>query len=88
MYLQCQNIVERLFPGVSDLVWKPKWQRLLGRELEKAISLGWIMGTRDWLRTFEWSEAIHMEWAWPGKHTGFGQRECSIYGISFVGAKS
>lgn len=53
----------RLLPKVRALVWRPKWQRLLGRELEKAISLSWIMGTRDWLRTLEWSEAIAMEWA-------------------------
>lgn len=53
----------RFFPRVSDLVWRHKWQRLLGRELEKAIYLSWIMNTRDWLRTFEQNEAIPMEWA-------------------------
>ena len=63
IYLKCQNILGILFPRVSDLFWRPKRWRLLGGELEKAISLCWIMGTRDQLRTFEWSEATPMEWA-------------------------
>ena len=69
-YLKCQNIMGRLFPRVSDLMWRPKCWRFLGRELEQAISLSWIIDTRDWLK--HWSGVKQFLWneLWPGKHAG------------------